>query len=130
MFVIVISLLESNKVCLLSSVDSSLKLPPGWDTHYVSGCGYKFLCVIDGLADAFILTMPSSYKWDTCAPQPILTALGGEIVSWVEFINNEERIPILYHRSDTCALEEDTQKWSNVGGVLAYRDTPIIETLH
>ncbi|KAG5836275.1 hypothetical protein ANANG_G00252870 [Anguilla anguilla] len=43
---------------------------------YVSGAGYKILCVILGLADLYVLSEGSTFKWDSCAPHAILRALG------------------------------------------------------
>ena len=45
--------------------------------HTPAGAGYKLLCVVTGLADAYVLSKSSTYKWDTCAPHAILNAIGG-----------------------------------------------------
>lgn len=44
--------------------------------RYAAGSGYKLMCVVEGWADAYLLSKASSYKWDTCAPHAILRALG------------------------------------------------------
>eukprot|EP00937_MAST-01D_sp_MAST-1D-sp2_P003704 g3704.t1 len=43
------------------------------------GAGFKLLCVVLGCADVYVLSKPSTYKWDTCAPHAILLALGGTV---------------------------------------------------
>ena len=51
----------------------------------VAGAGYKVLAVIDSLADAYVLSKGSTYKWDTCAPHAILRALGGGLLPfWLD----------------------------------------------
>lgn len=69
---------SSEDPALLSPIESTAK----WKVIKAAGCGYKLLCVIDGLADVFILSRPSSFKWDTCGPHAILKALGGNVVSF------------------------------------------------
>ncbi|XP_057314954.1 3'(2'),5'-bisphosphate nucleotidase 1-like [Hydractinia symbiolongicarpus] len=41
------------------------------------GCGYKVLQVIEGIADAYVFATPGTKKWDTCAPEAVLIAMGG-----------------------------------------------------
>ena len=50
---------------------SSLKL-------VLAACaGYKCLCVVEGLADAFLYHDDSCYKWDTCATHALLRCVDG-----------------------------------------------------
>eukprot|EP00039_Didymoeca_costata_P020318 m.340823 g.340823 ORF g.340823 m.340823 type:complete len:372 (+) comp19579_c0_seq1:180-1295(+) len=44
------------------------------------GSGYKGLCVLTGLADVYYLSLPTTYKWDTCATHAVATAMGGTVV--------------------------------------------------
>jgi 3'-phosphoadenosine 5'-phosphosulfate (PAPS) 3'-phosphatase len=39
------------------------------------------MCVVEGWADAYLMSNPSTYKWDTCAPHAILRALGVQFAS-------------------------------------------------
>ena len=114
------------KICLCSSVDHFTS--HDWEVRHVSGCGYKLLCVIDGLADVFALTQDSSYKWDTCGPQAILRALGGDIISWKRLAEERKEVPILYNRADDPAIE-GSKRWSNQGGIIGYLKLDRIETL-
>eukprot|EP00795_Rhopilema_esculentum_P003417 gene3416-1782_t len=43
------------------------------------GAGYKVLQVIEGVADAYVFASPGCKKWDTCAPESVLRALGGKL---------------------------------------------------
>lgn len=45
---------------------------------------------ISGLADAYILTKGTTFKWDTCAPHSILKSLGGDIVEFSKTLRNNE----------------------------------------
>ena len=108
---------RSHEVCVISSSEDQqiiqkLELA-NWDVLPVAGCGYKLLCVIDGLADAFVLSRPSSYKWDTCGPQAILKAMGGNIMT---FNTNKE---LLYNEPHNG--EGGGDKWANKDGIIAYR---------
>ena len=47
-----------------------------------AGAGYKLLCLCDDLAHAYLLTKPTTYRWDTCAPHAILKAKGGNVYNW------------------------------------------------
>ena len=43
------------------------------------GCGHKVMLVIEGEAHAYVFGSPGCKKWDTCAPEAILRALGGNL---------------------------------------------------
>jgi len=43
------------------------------------GAGNKVLRVIEGEADAYVFASKGCKKWDTCAPEAILCAAGGEL---------------------------------------------------
>lgn len=92
----------------------------GWEVVPASGVGYKLLCVVDGLADAYLLSKSSVFKWDTCAPHAMLRALGGEVVSWRGVVERGQMSPLCYHRPDEPVLGGG-QCWRNEGGVLAFR---------
>ncbi|XP_078672093.1 3'(2'),5'-bisphosphate nucleotidase 1-like [Branchiostoma floridae x Branchiostoma belcheri] len=69
----------------------------------VGGAGHKVLLVIEGKAHAYVFATPGCKKWDTCAPEAILHALGGRLTD----IHGN---PLQYHRE---------VKHPNTGGVLA-----------
>ena len=41
------------------------------------GCGYKMLLVLEGKIDTYIFPSKRSFKWDTCAGDGIIAAVGG-----------------------------------------------------
>ena len=44
---------------------------------FLGGAGNKVLRVIEGDAHAYVFASPGTKKWDTCAPEAILVAMGG-----------------------------------------------------
>ena len=90
----------------------------GWQIATPAGAGYKLLSVIDGTADAFLLSQGSTFKWDTCGPQAILKACGGNLLSLAPLLEGKEPEELLYHRPE---CEEDGTKWSNKEGIVAFR---------
>ncbi|NWI44376.1 BPNT1 nucleotidase, partial [Picathartes gymnocephalus] len=45
----------------------------------VGGAGNKIIQLIEGKASAYVFASPGCKKWDTCAPEAILHAVGGKI---------------------------------------------------
>ncbi|XP_068135789.1 3'(2'),5'-bisphosphate nucleotidase 1 isoform X2 [Hyperolius riggenbachi] len=45
----------------------------------VGGAGNKIIQLIEGQASAYVFASPGCKKWDTCAPEAILHAVGGKI---------------------------------------------------
>ena len=99
---------------------------------YASGAGYKILCVILGLADVYVLSEGSTYKWDSCAPHALLRALGGGVVELrtrppggdkgqVEVQRSAE---LTYHKPNAGSRGAD--RWANQGGLVAYLDPKVL----
>lgn len=97
---------------------------------YASGAGYKILCVILGLADVYVLSEGSTYKWDSCAPHALLKAMGGGVVDLKKSLNSSQA-ELTYHQPYTECKGAD--RWANQGGLVAYRDcsklSKVLETL-
>ncbi|XP_059184336.1 inositol polyphosphate 1-phosphatase [Centropristis striata] len=92
---------------------------------YASGAGYKILCVIQGLADVYVLSEGSTFKWDSCAPHALLRALGGGMVDLTKCLQSSSGAPdhqteLTYHQPRTECQGAD--RWANHGGLVAYRD--------
>lgn len=66
-------------------------------------CNVQVLLLIEGKAHAYIFASPGCKKWDTCAPEAVLHALGGTLT---DVHGNQYQ----YHSS----VEQQ-----NTGGVLA-----------
>ncbi|KAM8945336.1 3'(2'),5'-bisphosphate nucleotidase 1 [Pelodytes ibericus] len=45
----------------------------------VGGAGNKIIQLIEGQASAYVFASPGCKKWDTCAPEAILHAVGGQL---------------------------------------------------
>ncbi|KAM6947649.1 inositol polyphosphate 1-phosphatase isoform 1-T2 [Lycodopsis pacificus] len=92
---------------------------------YASGAGYKILCVIQGLADVYVLSEGSTFKWDSCAPHALLRALGGGVVDLTKCLQSssqaqEPQMELTYHQPNTD--RKGAERWANRGGLVAYRD--------
>ncbi|XP_071495587.1 inositol polyphosphate 1-phosphatase-like [Diadema antillarum] len=105
--------------------------------HYASGAGYKILCVIAGLVDAYILSKGSTFKWDTCGPHAILQSLGGGIVDYdkwksasTEEAGNVQGISVRYEKPDVEGAVPEGQTWSNSGGIVCFRSESVLATIH
>lgn len=104
--------------------------------HYSSGAGYKLLCAIQGLADSYILSKSSTYKWDACGPHAILLSLGGGLISFKSLHDQDingsdsdiEKLQIRYHSSDRPE-SSGAERWCNDGGIVAYRNVSMLKTL-
>ncbi|XP_047437860.1 inositol polyphosphate 1-phosphatase [Mugil cephalus] len=92
---------------------------------YASGAGYKILCVIQGLADVYVLSEGSTFKWDSCAPHALLRALGGGVVDLTKSLQasceaQDCKTELTYHQPHNECKGAD--RWANHGGLVAYRD--------
>ncbi|NWS65091.1 INPP phosphatase, partial [Chunga burmeisteri] len=92
--------------------------------RFAAGAGYKMLCVVLGLVDAYVLSEGSTFAWDTCAPHAILRALGGGVVALAGALRarreGDTRDPpeLVYNRPVEGAV--GAERWANQGGLVAY----------
>lgn len=123
--------------CLSAVLSSSEKatvkealvpLCPGQCLKYASGAGYKILCVILGLADVYVLSEGSTFKWDSCAPHALLRALGGGIVELGTQPSGGDQgqrgAELTYHKPNAGRCGAD--QWANQGGLVAYLDPKVL----
>ncbi|XP_077386603.1 inositol polyphosphate 1-phosphatase [Festucalex cinctus] len=96
---------------------------------YASGAGYKILCVIQGLADAYVLSEGSTFKWDSCSPHALLRALGGGVVDLTKSLkcSSEAKVELTYHQPYSEGKGAD--RWANYGGLVAYRDSSQLSSI-
>lgn len=117
---------KADKIILLSRFEDpevkSKLLNSGFRLVEATGAGYKILSVALGQAAAYILSKSSTYKWDTCGPQALLSSVGGGIIEFKEFVvrPNSENLSLNYLPVGT--------NFSNNRGLIAYRDPEILET--
>ncbi|XP_014452001.3 inositol polyphosphate 1-phosphatase isoform X1 [Alligator mississippiensis] len=96
----------------------------GGRLRFASGAGYKMLCVILGLAEAYVLSEGSTYKWDSCGPHAVLRALGGGMVDLGAALagwragRHEPPPQLTYHRAAGGAA--GAERWANHGGLVAF----------
>ncbi|XP_030626788.1 inositol polyphosphate 1-phosphatase-like [Chanos chanos] len=101
--------------------------------HYAAGAGYKCLCVILGLADVYVFSEDSTYRWDCCSPHAILRSVGGGIVSLRECLRQrhagkvEGQEELMYNAPTEGVSGVD--KWVNKGGFIAFRSRSHLETV-
>lgn len=123
---------QSHVICISGSEDTKIKgelRHKGYQLVEAAGAGYKTLAVITGLADAYILSKNSTFKWDTCGPQAILRALGGDLFNYTDAAAGA-LTPVTY--KDDCGHEENgtgVSKHCNMGGIIACRDSSICKKL-
>ncbi|XP_054472905.1 inositol polyphosphate 1-phosphatase [Anoplopoma fimbria] len=99
---------------------------------FASGAGYKILCVIQGLADVYVLSEGSTFKWDSCAPHALLRALGGGVVDLNKCLQSssgvqDPQIELTYHQPNT--ERKGAERWANHGGLVAYRDSSQLRSI-
>ncbi|NXI47920.1 INPP phosphatase, partial [Galbula dea] len=105
-------------------VREALESIGGMQLRFAIGCGYKMLCLLEGLVDAYVVSEGSTFAWDTCAPHAILRALGGGVVDLQSSLRarraGEPGPPpeLVYNRP--LEGEVGAQRWANKGGLVAY----------
>jgi len=72
------TLVTSAHHCNAADLAFLQSLQPAQITN-ASGCGYKVLLVINGEAALYVFPRPGQKKWDTCASEAVVKALGGHI---------------------------------------------------
>lgn len=107
-----------------------------FDIRHIAGAGYKLLGVCQNLANGYILTKSSNYKWDCCGPHAILRSMGGGIVKYSQLYKNaksgQNDVSVLeqlkYHVPDHDQYT-GANRWCNHGGIVAYKTTDLLEQL-
>lgn len=105
---------NSKKIAIISSAETRRGTleSAGYKTVIANGAGYKILKVIENDASIYFLTKDSTFKWDTCAGQAILNAIGGDVIDLQASIKKKKPISLTYGESqDKC----------NRTGLIAYR---------
>lgn len=105
---------SSKKIAIISSAETRRATleSAGYKTVIANGAGYKILKVIENDASIYFLTKDSTFKWDTCAGQAILNAIGGDVIDLQASIKKKKPISLTYGESqDKC----------NRNGLIAYR---------
>lgn len=127
MFIFKLVLMTFFQVVLVSSsedgkIKSRLK-EGGFNVVEAAGAGYKLLCVATGLAVAYVLSKPSTFYWDTCAVQAVLTAQEGGVVNYKKALS--QVIQPIKVSQKSQRLEE----CCNIDGLIAYSDTDMLNLI-
>lgn len=121
---------QETKLIILSRVESSYIKGKLTDAGYklveAAGAGYKLLCVILGLADAYVLSQGTTYKWDLCGPHAILRALGGRVVEY-ESVMQEHCVDVTYNDNDIQIQCDTNDQYCNKYGIVATNNKVILE---
>lgn len=102
----------------------------GFTVQYATGAGYKFLCVIEQVACAYVVSKSSTFKWDVCGPHAILCSMGGNVLSLNKAV---KQLPfhsqvVQYKCPDVKGLSAG-QKWRNEGGVFAFQSSHTLQAV-
>ncbi|XP_060647657.1 LOW QUALITY PROTEIN: inositol polyphosphate 1-phosphatase [Drosophila nasuta] len=119
---------DRGKIGIFSSSEDAQILQRFRDLKYElafsAGAGHKALKVITNDADVYLLSKGSTFRWDTCAPQAILRALGGDVLNYAESIKEQKPVPLKY-----LEVETDSDWKRNVNGLIALRDLEAVKEL-
>ncbi|XP_017047117.1 inositol polyphosphate 1-phosphatase [Drosophila ficusphila] len=121
---------ENRRLGIFSSSEQSdilqRFLDLGYEFAFSAGAGHKALKVITHEVDVYLLSKGSTFKWDTCAPQAILRALGGDVLDYTASVAEQKAVSLRYLMEDT---ESDADWKRNAGGIIAVRDVNVVEEL-
>lgn len=92
------------------------------------GAGNKVLRVIEGDAHAYVFASPGTKKWDTCAPEAILVAMGGALtdmqgnkLQYGKDVKHPNTAGVL------ATISEEMQKWYLSKVPQSVRDNPKLQ---
>ncbi|XP_071453738.1 3'(2'),5'-bisphosphate nucleotidase 1 isoform X2 [Hetaerina americana] len=67
-----------------ATVQSALDAMTPDEVLRVGGAGHKVMLLLEGKANAYVFASGGCKKWDTCAPEAILHAIGGKLTDMVQ----------------------------------------------
>ena len=93
-------------------VDRSVKAVKPGKLVRAGGSGYKILMVLEGEADVYLFPTPGTKKWDTCAGEALLLAMGGTLTDARGDVLDYSHVPGRYLNSlgVVATLDKDTHK--------------------
>ncbi|KAH8360080.1 hypothetical protein KR093_010642 [Drosophila rubida] len=118
------------KIGIFSSSEDAKILERFRDLKYQlafsAGAGHKALKVISSDADVYLLSKGSTFRWDTCAPQAILRALGGDVLDYAKSVVEQQAVPLKYLEPE---LDCGSDWKRNANGLIAIRDLKTVKEL-
>ncbi|XP_034487106.1 inositol polyphosphate 1-phosphatase [Drosophila innubila] len=100
-----------------------------YELAFSAGAGHKALKVISNDANVYMLSKGSTFRWDTCAPQAILRALGGDVLDYATSVAEQRAVPIKYLAPDANQMVSDSDWKRNANGLIAVRDFETLKEL-
>ncbi|XP_001358702.3 inositol polyphosphate 1-phosphatase [Drosophila pseudoobscura] len=119
---------EHRQLAIFSSSEQSdilqRFLDLGYEFAFSAGAGHKALKVITREVEVYLLSKGSTFKWDTCAPQAILRALGGDVFDYGASVAELKTVPLKY------LMQDSGSDWKrNATGIIAVRNVDAMEVL-
>lgn len=110
-----------------------------FNVQYAAGAGYKLICVAQDLADAYLLSKDTVFKWDSCGPHAILRSLGGGLLTFQGLLDlakqgenfrpdDLSRHEVLYNMSVEGG-SSGISKFCNKGGLIAYHKFSVLKAI-
>ncbi len=59
-------------------IKENLEKIPNSEVVYRGGCGFKAIVLLDNTAECYLYPSRGLKRWDSCAPEAVIRALGGE----------------------------------------------------
>lgn len=92
-----------------------------------AGAGYKVLCVILGLVDAFVSSLNSTFFWDTCAGHAILRSMNGNMWIYEDAVKYGRDLKSrLYGEKNESG---ESKVYSNKGGIIVCKDENLVRRI-
>ena len=82
-----------------------------------------------GLADIYINSGGSTYKWDTCAPHSIIAAVGGGVIEFKQFVGGDVTKDGGGKYKEICYNVHEGGNKANGNGILVYRHPESLEVV-
>ncbi|XP_067649805.1 inositol polyphosphate 1-phosphatase-like [Haliotis asinina] len=120
---------SSNKHSIIisssESDDVKQKLSRKFTLYSAAGAGYKILSAAWGHVDGYVLSRPTIYKWDCCAPHAVLLSLGGGIVPFtdIDLIHGADQLNQVQYQFSS------NEGGNSVPGVIAYRSKDVLSDI-
>ncbi|XP_046350111.2 inositol polyphosphate 1-phosphatase-like [Haliotis rufescens] len=117
---------------IISSSESDAvkqKLSKKFTLFSAAGAGYKILSAAWGHVDGYVLSRPTIYKWDCCAPHAVLLSLGGGIVPYTDLDTDLDTIKGADQPHQLQYQFSSNEGGNAVPGVIAYRTKDVLSDI-
>lgn len=91
----------------------------GFKLYNAPGAGYKSVCILDDLADIYVLRKGTTFLWDICAPHAILLSMGGGILNYDLTVANKNNIDVEEFQIKYHGIKANAR---NRNGLIVYKN--------